>query len=267
MKIFIHGAGRCGRALGGALVAAGHSVVGSWNRTSAGAAQTAQLAVWPTFSGAEPTSISEADVVLVTVVDDAIAAASAVLPDHVVALHASGATMASALRDGGANPRSVAACHPLQSFAVDMAPPAHVVGITFGIQGEAEAVAVAQLLAADMGASSFVVEGEAEKALYHAACCVASNALVALADRAVTLFAGAGVSRAAALKALTPLILGTAENLAGAEEARDVLTGPIARGDEGVLARHRAAIGERLPDELAHYEALCEEIAVRLRRP
>ena len=102
---------------------------------------------------------------------------------------------------------------------------------------------------------------EAAKALYHAACCVASNGLVALAHRAVDLFGAAGVGRAEALAALSPLITGTALNLAAAEEPADVLTGPIARGDLRVIDAHRRAIAAaQLVDAGAAYDALCLEI-------
>ena len=36
------------------------------------------------------------------------------------------------------------------------------------------------------------------------------------------------------------------------------LTGPIARGDEATVARHRAALSERAPELLALYDALAE---------
>ena len=41
----------------------------------------------------------------------------------------------------------------------------------------------------------------------------------------------------------------------GAERA---LTGPIARGDEATVARQRAAVAERLPDDLALFDALAD---------
>jgi predicted short-subunit dehydrogenase-like oxidoreductase (DUF2520 family) len=154
----------------------------------------------------------------------------------------------------------VAACHPLQSFVDPGKGADQVRNITFGIEGEPEGVITAQQLVESMGAHSFVVEDETAKTLYHAACCVASNAMVALADRAVNLFEAAGVDRAQALRALSPLISGTAENLSNSDDARAVLTGPIARGDLNVVARHLQAIAERTPKELENYERLAREI-------
>ncbi len=267
MKIFIWGAGRCGRALANALHHAGHDVVGTWNRTTEAAARGGDKA-WPTFHGpARPNALDDAEVVFVTVTDTRIGDASHVLTPSHVALHASGAVPGSALRVDDTTPRSAAACHPLQSFAVPMAAPDHVRGVTFGIEGEPEAIRIAQALTESLGAASFVVADATAKALYHAACCVASNAMVALADQAVALFHAAGVPRADALQALAPLIRGTAANLSATDEARRVLTGPIARGDTEVVARHEQAIAERAPSELENYRALCAAIERMLEGP
>ncbi len=66
---------------------------------------------------------------------------------------------------------------------------------------------------------------------------VASNFVVALAGVAQRLFVGAGLSDAAARKALATLMAGALENLraAGPEAA---LTGPVARGDVETIRRH-----------------------------
>ncbi|MFT7623013.1 MAG: putative short-subunit dehydrogenase-like oxidoreductase (DUF2520 family) [Myxococcota bacterium] len=252
-RVFVWGAGRCGRSLANALQHAGHEIVGTWNRTR----EAAELGGdWPCFFGPErPEALDRAEVVWITVLDGILAEAAGrcLGPEH-IALHAAGAEPAMRIRVAGALPRSVAAVHPLQSFAEPMAGPEHMTGVWFGIQGEDAAVRMGQKLVEDMRGHSFVVADEDAKALYHAACCVASNAMVALADQAVGLFAAAGVDRADALAALSPLISGTAANLAGAAEARDVLTGPIARGDEATVARHEAAIGRRVPEVLGDYQ-------------
>jgi len=257
-RIFLWGAGRCGRCLGLALEHAGHQIVGSWNRTEAAAKSFAPVP-WPIHWGASiPETLEEADVVWVTVVDQAIAQEAARIgrPHHIM-LHASGALPARVLRGSQTPPRSVASCHPLQSFTpVTLAtdPIGQVQRSTFGIEGEPEAVQVAQGLVADMRANTFVVKDETDKQLYHAACCVASNAMVALADLAVELFAASGVSREDGLRALAPLIQGTADNLSQAADPKDVLTGPVHRGDTAVIKEHLNAIKARCPELVSAYE-------------
>lgn len=261
-RVFLWGAGRCGRCLGSALTEAGHTIVGSWNRTHQSASRAPTMP-WPTHWGSEiPATIADADVVWVTVVDTHIAeqAARFAQPHHVL-LHASGALPARVLRQSPNSPLSVASCHPLQSFTqvtLETDPVGQVRRSTFGIEGEKHAVDTAQSLVQSMGARSFVVADESSKMLYHAACCVASNAMVALADLAVTLFSNTGMSREEALHALAPLIQGTADNLSQAHDPREVLTGPVHRGDVDVIRSHMQAIAERCPESLEAYKQTIE---------
>ena len=98
----------------------------------------------------------------------------------------------------------------------------------------------------------FAVADE-DRAAYHAAAAVASNFLLAVEDAAERLAATAGVPR----EALVPLVRATVDNWA-AQGVHAALTGPIARGDEAVVARHRAAVVERAPDLSALYDALAQ---------
>jgi predicted short-subunit dehydrogenase-like oxidoreductase (DUF2520 family) len=91
-----------------------------------------------------------------------------------------------------------------------------------------------------------------EKTLYHAAAVIASNYTVTLAALASDLLVRQGVAPDlnTALHYLMPLLRGTVDNLEalGLPEA---LTGPLARGDVGTVARHLEALEECAP-ELAH---------------
>ncbi len=81
-----------------------------------------------------------------------------------------------------------------------------------------------------------------DRAAYHAAASIASNFVVTLEAAAERLAATAGVDRAA----LAPLVRAAVDTWAelGPERA---LTGPIARGDEGTVARQREAVLARTP--------------------
>jgi predicted short-subunit dehydrogenase-like oxidoreductase (DUF2520 family) len=78
---------------------------------------------------------------------------------------------------------------------------------------------------------------------------MASNFLVALESAAERV---AGVDR----ELLAPLVRAAVETWAAEGDA--ALTGPIARGDEATVARHREAIAERAPELLGLYDALAE---------
>jgi predicted short-subunit dehydrogenase-like oxidoreductase (DUF2520 family) len=126
-------------------------------------------------------------------------------------------------------------------------------GAGAAVDGSSErALAVANVLALALGMRATRVKPE-DRAAYHAAGAIAANFLVALEACAERLAATAGITR----EQLAPLVLATAEQWArlGPEAA---LTGPIARGDEGTVARHRAVIAERTPELLPVWTELAE---------
>ena len=193
-----------------------------------------------------------ATAVLLCVPDDAIAdvcseVASAGHPALVG--HVSGASTLDVL--AGCTRRGSAAfsLHPLQTFADDATP---TEGTPVAIAGsEASALAFARSLAEALGMRPFEVPEE-NRATYHAAAAMASNLLIALEESAAALLDRAGVSDSREL--LTPLVLRTAANWA--ERGPGALTGPIARGDEATVERHRAALAENAPELLPTYDAL-----------
>jgi predicted short-subunit dehydrogenase-like oxidoreductase (DUF2520 family) len=88
---------------------------------------------------------------------------------------------------------------------------------------------------------------------------MSAGGLVALADAAVAALGAAGIAPDAALAALLPLMRSAlrgveARGLAGA------LTGPIVRGDAGVVAAHLGA----LPEEVTPLYQLLSRRALRL---
>ena len=92
-----------------------------------------------------------------------------------------------------------------------------------------------------------------DRVAYHAAAAMASNFLVALEAAAERLAQTANVTR----EQLAPLVLATARQWAELGPQRS-LTGPIVRGDEDVVARHRAVVAERTPELLALWDALAD---------
>jgi predicted short-subunit dehydrogenase-like oxidoreductase (DUF2520 family) len=238
--IAIVGRGRLGTALAAALGACGHPVLGPLGR------------------GPLDQAAAAADIVLLCVPDGAIVAAAAAVPVRPGLLvgHCSGATGLDVLA-----PHEALALHPLMTVTADGATFAGAGAAVAG--GSERALSAARALAEALGMRPFTVADE-DRAAYHAAAAVASNFLLALEDAAERLAATAGVPR----EALVPLVRATVDNWArhGAERA---LTGPIARGDEAVVARHRAAVAERAPDLAALHDALVRAtraIAARERR-
>jgi predicted short-subunit dehydrogenase-like oxidoreductase (DUF2520 family) len=194
-----------------------------------------------------------AGAVLLCVPDDAIAGACerlASAPPPLIG-HVSGATGLDALSPAVANGASAFSLHPLQTFA-DHATPLE--GTPAAIAGTDEkALSFARSLAEALGMRPFEVPEES-RAAYHAAAAIASNLLVALEESAAELIERIGIEEAREL--LAPLVLRTAANWA--ERGAAALTGPIARGDQATVERHRRALAESAPDLLPVYDALAE---------
>jgi predicted short-subunit dehydrogenase-like oxidoreductase (DUF2520 family) len=224
--VTIIGAGRLGHALADALRAGNLTVAGPLGRGTAPA---------------------ETDVVLLCVPDAEIAAAAAVVPPGIAVGHCSGATGLDVLTG-----REAFSLHPLMTVTADTTAEA------FGGAGAAvagtspEMLELARGLALRLGMRPIQIAPD-DRAAYHAAASIASNFLVTLEAAAERLAATVGVRRAD----LVPLVRATVDNWArlGPERA---LTGPVARGDEGTIARQRQAITERSPELVALFDTLVE---------
>jgi predicted short-subunit dehydrogenase-like oxidoreductase (DUF2520 family) len=218
--IAIVGGGRMGRALTAALSAVGVRATGPHGRGFAGAG---------------------VDAVLLCVPDGQIAAAAgAVAPGPLVG-HCSGATGLAVLA-----PHEAFALHPLMTITRRGG---DFRGAGAAVAGSSDrALALATELARVLGMRPFEIADE-DRAAYHAGAAMASNFLVALESAAQRV---AGIDR----DLLAPLVRAAVETWAAEGDA--ALTGPIARGDEETVARHREAISERAPELLGLYEVLAE---------
>jgi predicted short-subunit dehydrogenase-like oxidoreductase (DUF2520 family) len=182
----------------------------------------------------------EGDLRLLCVPDRSIAEVARTLDPGPWVAHVSGATPLAAL-DPHERRFSV---HPLQTFTRERGPD-QLDGAWGAVTGEsAEALARATWLAKTLGLEPFVLADD-KRALYHAGASFASTFLVTLYRTASELFEQAG----APPEALVPLMLRTIEN--GFQQ-----TGPIVRGDEETIERHRVALRGTEREEL--YAALAE---------
>ena len=180
------------------------------------------------------------ELVLLCVPDDAIASVAAGIEPGPWVAHVSGGTPLAAL----APHERRFSMHPLQTFTRDRGPE-QLDGAWAAVSGETdEALGSGRSLAELLGLRPFEL-ADASRTLYHAGAVFASNYLVTLQRAASLLFDAAG----APPQALEPLMRRTIEN--GFE-----LTGPIARGDWGTVAAHRAAIQEQAPTLDHLYETL-----------
>src|SRR4051812_2070639 len=118
-------------------------------------------------------------------------------------------------------------------------------GAWFAVAGDP---LVGEVVAA-LGGRAVSVDDD-HRAAHHAAASIAANHLVALLGQVERVAATAGVPLDAYLD-LAAQALANVRVLGPAA----ALTGPVARGDEGTVARHRAALD---PSELALYDAAAD---------
>jgi predicted short-subunit dehydrogenase-like oxidoreductase (DUF2520 family) len=93
------------------------------------------------------------------------------------------------------------------------------------------------------------------RAAYHAAASFSASFILSLLDEAVQIWAGIGLPQQQALQAMLPLARGTLQaaekrGLAGA------LSGPVSRGDVGVVAGHLQALDSLGAEHGAFYREL-----------
>ena len=249
--VFILGAGRAGRGLSRALRASGVDVIGLHGR---------RIEIEPDVvtAGALPNALANATVVIVAVrdgqLDEALGElAVATLGARAVVLHASGSAEPGGLEKLRARGHPCGTFHPL----VPLADPARAVellrGGWIGTDGDGGAIEAAERLAARLGAHTLRIPA-GEKARYHAAAVFASNFPTVLAAVAAQLLVSAGIGEDDAWGAVRALMRGAVLNLDGATPA-EALTGPIARGDAGTVAKHLQAL-ESQRETGALYRAL-----------
>jgi predicted short-subunit dehydrogenase-like oxidoreductase (DUF2520 family) len=173
-----------------------------------------------------------------------------------VVLHTSGALNSNALkavRDHGA---CVGSMHPLQSFSGVGVPPLE--GKVFAIEGDPVAVRLARQIVRALGGLPVQIAGS-RKALYHAAAAFAAGHVLAIEETATRLLMLAGMKRGEAVRALLQLTRQVLENFERLGP-RAAWTGPLARGDYGVVAAHLAAM-KSLPPEFSNAYATLNSLA------
>lgn len=221
-------------------------------------------------------SRSSASTVVFCVPDDALAAAAAARAPMLataareegpapVALHTSGVHPASILDPLRQLGYAVAAWHPLT--VVDRPAGAALLGVTWGLEGDAEAVERAEALTEALAGRTLRLAAD-QHARYHAAAVFASNFVVACLGVATDELREAvdrstpAASDDPAVGSLLPLARAAIDAVARGGVRRG-LTGPVVRGDVGTVRRHLEALdGERR--EL--YQALAREL-LRLAGP
>lgn len=196
----------------------------------------------------EPTDlVKDCDVVFITTPDSIIgdicikAERNKVIKSKQYIIHMSGALTSEVLHSAKESGAYVLSMHPLQSFASLEEAIKNIPNSYFALEGDKEAIILAEEIVKGLEGIAIEINKES-KPIYHAAACVASNYLVALANLSIEFLAKANFTEDQAQKALLPLIKGTINNIEKLGTIK-ALTGPIARGDYKTVENHLKALG------------------------
>jgi predicted short-subunit dehydrogenase-like oxidoreductase (DUF2520 family) len=266
-SVSIIGAGRVGRTLGKCLRDLGWrigAVVTRSERTSRAAVRA--IGAGTPFSAISPESFY-APTILVTTPDDLLAPTAAALA-HIggrsgcrgkVVLHTSGALDRTVLKPLARLGAATGSLHPMQTFSGCNVP--KLEGTIFAVEGDPQARQVARLIARSLGGVAIDIDRR-NKAAYHAsAILVAGNAL-GLVEAATQVLIKAGFPRRRALQTLLPLMRQVIDNFERLGP-RQSWTGPVARGDYSVVARHMKALADYPPEFRQAYATLAR-LSVRV---
>jgi predicted short-subunit dehydrogenase-like oxidoreductase (DUF2520 family) len=257
--IVIIGAGRLGTSLGRALAGKGHLIRALTCRRKQSAEESRAIIGQGRAMTDNAAAARLGTVIFLCLPDEEIArVASRLARSRVdwtgkIVFHTSGllpSRVLEPLRKSGA---LVASLHPGQAFPSKKSRPSHFRGISFGLEGDKKALALAGSLVRQLGGRVLVIPEEA-KPLYHAAFSFAGNFLVILLDAAAGLLIQARIPRDKAIRMLLPLLQGTLRNVKKLDTAGS-LTGPLVRGDAATVGAHLDAL-KRLPQYAEIYRKL-----------
>ena len=256
VRIGFIGAGTVGTALALRLQERGYAVVAVSSRTQASAQKLAQ-AVPGCQAYADAQAVAEAaELVFITTPDAAIPQVAAQVrwgADNSV-VHCSGADSLDVLEPARQAGAQVGAFHPLQTFASVAHAIENMPGSTFALEGEGPLLDTLKDMALALE-GNWVQLGAGDKVLYHAAAVIACNYLVTLMKLATDLWRTFDVPTGEATQALMPLLRGTLNNIEKVGLPH-CLTGPVARGDLGTIAKHLDALERSAPWVLPAYREL-----------
>ena len=260
LKIAIIGAGVVGTAIGYLLKQSGYPVVSIASRTLKSARRARAFIGHGVASTDLAETARKADVIFITTSDsaikktcDKIASENGFRAGSIV-FHTCGALPSEVLKSARKRGAYVASIHPLQSLASVQEAVKNLRGSFFCVEGDEGALNVARGIVKALKGRQIHLRVD-KKPLYHAGASVASNFLVATVGFGLELFESAGIDKQDSLKALMPLIKGTVNNIEriGIPSA---LTGPVSRGDKGVVEGHLESISKERPGMVNLYTEL-----------
>lgn len=255
-RIGFIGAGAVGSAFGVRLSQLGYEVIAVYNVSLEAAQRFAKRVPGCHICQTAQELVDLADFVFITTPDDSISKVATELKWHPgqSVVHCSGASSTDTLEPAQQQGAKVGSIHPCQTFTgIDQAIE-NLPGSTFAIEAEEPLRGILTDMAQALDGDWVYLTAE-DKALYHAAACIACNYFYTIVKLATDLWQNFGKSNAEATKAYLPLLRGAVNNIENVGFPH-CLTGPIARGDLATIRKHIVALEKYAPEMLPLYRDL-----------
>ncbi len=271
-EISIIGAGRLGTSLGAALSKKGYRIKSLSCKTARSAEESRTIIGQGKASADNIQTAKSGDILFLCLPDEEILKVGKELNNANInwsgrfIFHCSGLLSSEVLEPFSAKGASTASIHPIQSIDHQKSPPEQFENIYFGLEGEIEALKMSQEIIQRLGGRSLIIKAK-DKAVYHAACSIASNFLVVLLDMASSLLTRIDLPEDQAFQVLCPLVKGTLHNVKKFN-IRSSLTGPVIRGDRESVEKHLEALRKFPPYDQTYTSlaSLALEIARREKK-
>ena len=252
-RIGFVGAGIVARSLAVALSRRGCPVTAAASRSFSSAEELSRLVPEAVPYENPQEAADSADVVFLTVPDDAIAPVAAEISwqERHTVVHCSGVSSLDVLGPATQHGARVGSFHPMQAFASVQNSVESIPGVTFGIEGGPQVREYLGQLARAVGGRPIFLEPQ-DKPLYHLSGVMMGGLLSGVAAAAAQLWEHIGMEREDGVQALMPMMRQVSQNLATSGVPGGI-AGPYARGDVGTVRKHLQALSQRAPEVLPLY--------------
>lgn len=242
LSVGIISAGRVGAALGSALRAAGHTIVGA-HASSEESRERLDTMLHGVPNRSVESIVRESEVVLFAVPDDelqglvdALSMQDLFRPGQLV-IHVAGRYGIGVLSSAQAAGALTMAIHPAMTFSGTSLDVARLAGCPFAITTSSLLRPIAEALVTELGGVAVHVEEE-DRGLYHAALAHAANHAVTLVAQSMRMLEAVGIEEPGMY--LAPLVEASVEG--ALRRGDNALTGPVVRGDIGTVKEHLDAL-------------------------
>jgi predicted short-subunit dehydrogenase-like oxidoreductase (DUF2520 family) len=263
------GAGRLARCLAAVWSRAGYPVTAISSRSAASAHEFAGELPECLVADSASAVTQHADIVFLTVPDDAIGAtANALRLDHAhgnakAIVHCSGATPVDVLASVAAQGADIGGFHPLFLFGGLPSDQTRIAGCSVTIEASGPLHDTLTALVQALGCHPLSIP-PGGRLLYHAAAHYAASFALCSLSETVTLWKELGFAEDDALRAVLPMLAGTIET-AREKGLPGALSGPVSRGDASIVIKQLALLQDLGGDHAALY-ALLSRRAVALAK-